>query len=132
MSSTILLVDDDQAILDLLTVILERKGFKVVKTTDSQAVMHMLDSVRPHLVISDLMMPGLNGRELCEQIRQQPTHAALPVLILSAKTDQGTIESCLQAGATEYATKPVLPRNLVNTVHRLLGVPADFEGGRSE
>lgn len=126
MSSTLLLVDDDQAMLDLMTVILERKGFKVVKTTDSLAVMHMLDLVRPHLVISDLMMPGLDGLELCEQIRRQPEHAALPVLILSAKNDPRTIEACLEVGATEYATKPLSPSNLVSTVHRLLGVPADF------
>lgn len=126
MSSTILLVDDDQAILDLMTLILERKGFKVVKTTDSLAVIHMLDSVRPHLVISDLMMPGLDGIELCEQIRMQPEHAALPFLIVSAKSDQVTIESCFQAGATEYATKPLSPQKLVNTVYRLLGARADF------
>lgn len=126
MSSTILLVDDDQASLDLMTLILERKGFKVVKTTDSLAVMHMLDSVQPHLIISDLMMPGLGGLELCEQIRMQPEQAALPLLIVSAMADQVTIESCFQAGATEYATKPLSPQKLVNTVYRLLGTRADF------
>ncbi len=125
MSSTILLVDDDQTSLDLMTVILERKGFKVVKTTDSLAVMHMLDAVQPHLVISDLMMPGLDGLGLCEQIRMQPERAALPLLIVSAKSDRVTIESCFQAGATEYATKPLSPEMLVNTVYRLLGARAD-------
>jgi CheY-like chemotaxis protein len=125
MSSTILLVDDDQAILDLMAAILERKGFKVVRTTDSLAVMDMLDSMRPQLVISDLMMPGLDGLELCEQIRMQPEYTALPVLILSAKNDQRAIEACLQAGATEYAVKPISSQNLISTVHRLLAARPD-------
>jgi CheY-like chemotaxis protein len=126
MNSTILLVDDNQAILDLMALTLERKGFKVVKTTDSQEVMHMLDLIQPHLIISDLMMPGLDGLALCEQIRMQPEHTALPILIVSAKNDPGAIEACLQAGATEYAVKPITPHNLISTVHRLLDTRLDL------
>ena len=122
MNSTILLVDDDEGMLQMFTLILERKGFAVLRTTDPRAALNILNTAPPDLVISDLMMPDLNGRELCEQIRLRPEHAALPVLIVSAKHDQPTIEACLQAGATEYLAKPVTPQNLISTVHRLLDV----------
>src|SRR5438876_11797771 len=105
MDSTILIVDDDAAMLELLAIVLKRRGFSVITTTDPTTALDLINAAQPHLIISDLMMPEINGYELCQQIRRQPEHDARPVLILSAKNDLTVIQQCLAAGATEYALK---------------------------
>jgi DNA-binding response OmpR family regulator len=119
-SNKILVVDDDTAMLDLLAIMLERKGYSVSKTSDPPAALDRLITIQPNLMITDLMMPGLNGIELCQQVRSLPEYTTLPILMLSARTDELTIQTCLDAGASAYASKPIGSIDLVTTVQRLL------------
>ena len=120
MNQTILLVDDDEGMLQLLEIILKRKGYSVIKALSGEAALRSLSIGVPDLAIVDLMMPGMNGIELSKHIRSTPEYSRLPILILSANLSFDLIQQSIDAGATDYASKPVSPQELVEAVNRLL------------
>jgi CheY-like chemotaxis protein len=120
LNQTILLVDDDEGMLQLLEIILKRKGYSVIKTLGGEAALRSLSIGVPDMAIVDLMMPGMNGIELSQHIRSTPEYSRLPILILSANLSLELIQQSKDAGATDYASKPVSPQELIETVHRLL------------
>jgi DNA-binding response OmpR family regulator len=122
-SKQIMVVDDEVGVRQLLGIMLERAGFSVIKAGDASEALDLLQSTDPDLFILDVMMPGMNGLELCQHIRQSPKTTHTPVLILSAKADVEDIQRGLSAGANEYVVKPVLPRDLVSKVSAALQKP---------
>jgi len=110
----ILVVDDEIGALTLIGIMLERGGFEVLKAKDADQALAVLELDTPDLIILDVMMPGMDGIELCRLLRQRPDTASLPVLILSARGDAKSVMSGMDAGASDYLPKPILHHDLVS------------------
>jgi two-component system alkaline phosphatase synthesis response regulator PhoP len=114
---TVLVVDDERNIVDLVRLYLEKEGFTVVAAGDGEAALAALDRHDPDLVVLDLMLPRLDGYEVCREIRRRgPT----PVLMLTARSDDVDAVVGLELGADDYVTKPFNPRVLVARVKAIL------------
>jgi DNA-binding response OmpR family regulator len=116
MTIKLLVIDDDAAVTDLLTLLLKSQGFEVFATNNSAEGLGMIREVQPDLVILDLMMPEMDGWEVCRSVRQ---FSQVPIIILSALNDPSMIASVLDAGADDYLTKPTPSRVLVAHINRL-------------
>ncbi len=114
---TILIVDDAPNIVELLRLYLEGAGFATVTATDGPSAVELHRQHRPDLVILDLMLPGMDGFEVCRHIRRE---ADTPVLMLTARTDDVDAIVGLELGADDYVTKPFNPRALVARVKAIL------------
>jgi two-component system cell cycle response regulator len=121
MSKQIMVVDDEVQILTLMEVTLQRRGYTVFKARNAAAALAMLDSLTPDLFILDVMMPGMDGIELCKAIRTRPATAHTPVLMVSALNDPITIKRGVEAGANDYLQKPASHFDLIAKVRELLG-----------
>ncbi len=121
MPATILVVDDDPVILQLLQVNFEMEGFSVITAADGQEGVDRTRADRPDVVVSDVMMPRMSGLELVAALKGDPDTASIPVLLLTAKAQQADVTSGLDHGADDYVTKPFEPLDLVERVNRLLG-----------
>jgi DNA-binding response OmpR family regulator len=124
MSDVILIVDDEIGALTLIGIMLERGGFEVVKARNAGEALMMLEDKTPDLIILDVMMPGMDGIELCAVIRERRDTATTPVLILSARGDAESIIRGMEAGANDYIPKPILHHDLVSKVRVMLGETA--------
>ena len=102
----ILIVDDDITITELLKTLVKMEGHVPTAVNDSTKAMEIAGSVDPDLITLDLMMPGLTGFQLCELLHQDPKFANIPILIVSARDDPESKERAMQAGASDYVTKP--------------------------
>lgn len=112
----ILLVDDDIRFTQLLQLVFESRGFGVtIANTEAQAL-EFLERKLPEAILLDLMAPAMSGLEVCKQIRANPRTSTVPVVFLSAKSDQETQRRAEEAGATEYLTKPIRPSDLISRV----------------
>ena len=121
MKRHILVVDDEIGALTLIGIMLERGGFDVLKARDARAALDILEDTTPDLIILDVMMPGMNGIDLCQAIRQREATSKTPVLILSARGDAESIIRGIEAGANDYLPKPILHHDLVSKVRSMLG-----------
>jgi DNA-binding response OmpR family regulator len=116
MTIKLLVIDDDTAVTDLLSLLLRSQGFEVFATNNSTDGLNMIREIEPNLVILDLMMPEMDGWEVCRSVRQ---FSQVPIIILSALNDPSMIASVLDAGADDYLTKPTPSRVLVAHINRL-------------
>lgn len=125
MTRQVLVVDDEIGALTLIGIMLERGGFGVLKARDAYIALDILNEQVPDLIILDVMMPGMDGIELCRHIRETEITAAIPILILSARGDAETVERGIEAGANDYLSKPILHHDLVTKVRRMLNMDED-------
>jgi len=116
----VLVVDDEVGALTLIGIMLDRGGFQVVKAQNATQALAVLDKEPPDLIILDVMMPGMNGVDLCRTIRGRSEGGNLPILILSARGDAETVMQSMDAGATDYLPKPILHHDLVSKVRSML------------
>jgi DNA-binding response OmpR family regulator len=119
-TQTILVVDDEAMARTLLRLVLARGGFQVREAEDGYDALRKVEAELPDLVLLDVMMPGLDGFEVCTALRGAEKTAVLPILMLSAKTDPASINKGLQVGATSYLTKPLPPDELLDAIHAAL------------
>jgi DNA-binding response OmpR family regulator len=124
MAQKILVVDDEHNIRDLATLYLEKEGFTVESAASGTEALSKFQSVQPAMVILDVMMPGLDGFEVCREIRREHD---VPILMLTARSDDVDKIVGLEIGADDYMTKPFNPREMVARVKAIL---RRFEGGR--
>ena len=117
MPTKILVIDDDSAVTDLLSLLLRSQGFEVTATNSSTDGLNLVREGQPDLVILDLMMPDIDGWEICKAVRE---FSAVPIIVLSALNDPSMIASVLDSGADDYLTKPTPSRVLVAHINRLL------------
>ena len=117
----IVCADDDEDILSLVSLRLERAGFRVVQVVDGEAAVEAVRSHRPALAVLDVMMPKQTGYEVLATLRADPSLAALKVILLSARVQEADIERGLDAGADAYLAKPFKAGDLVAKVQELLG-----------
>ena len=120
MTKQIMVVDDEVGALTLIGIMLERGGFSVVKAKDAYAALEAVESNTPDLFILDVMMPRMDGIELCKEIRARADTAKTPIIILSARGDTESIEEGFEAGADDYLSKPILHHDLVTKVRDML------------
>jgi DNA-binding response OmpR family regulator len=123
----ILVVDDEIGALTLIGIMLERGGFEVQKAQNADEALAMLESEIPDLFILDVMMPRIDGIELCRMLRQRDDTKDRPVLILSARGDAKSVIQGMEAGATDYILKPIFHHNLVAKVRNLLNMEASAD-----
>ena len=116
----VLVVDDDPVIIRLLEVNFEMEGFEVVTAVDGMDGVEKCRAEQPDIVVSDVMMPKLNGLELCVALKADPATSGIPVVLLSAKAQVADIRAGLDAGADDYVTKPFEPLDLIDRVNKLL------------
>ncbi len=112
MKPKILLVEDDIHLTELVTYNLERDGCEVIHAGDGEEALVLAQEQRPDLIILDWMIPHLSGIEVCRRLRRQPTTANLPILMLTARTEEADRVRGLDTGADDYITKPFSPREL--------------------
>ena len=113
----ILVVDDEAHIVELAKLYLEREGFRVISVGDGQAALDRADKDRPALMVLDLMLPALDGYEVCRRVRAK---SDLPILMLTARDEDIDKIVGLELGADDYLTKPFNPRELVARVKAIL------------
>ena len=117
----VLCADDDEDILALVALRLERAGFDVVQTTDGEAALQAAKERRPAVAVLDVMMPKRTGLEVLAELRADPALRDLRIVLLSARVQQTDVERGLQAGADAYLPKPFKAQDLVAQVEQLLG-----------
>jgi len=122
---TILIVEDEKDINELIQYNLEKEGFRVVSTKNGEDALRLLDRELFHLIILDIMLPGMDGLELCKLIKQNERIKNIPVVMLTAKGEESDIVVGLQIGADDYITKPFSPKVLVARIKAVLRRLAD-------
>jgi adenylate cyclase len=120
MAETVLVVDDDPVILRLLQVNFEMEGFTVAVASDGAEGFEVAKATAPDVIVSDVMMPKMNGIELVRALKADVVTAAIPVLLLSAKAQTVDVREGMEAGADDYLTKPFEPLELVDRITKLL------------
>lgn len=118
--ASILLVDDEEDLLDLLEYALAREGYIVFTAADGVEGLRIAQAERPDLIVLDIMMPRMDGIELCRRLREDAHLRLTPVLMLTAKSDERDEIEGLEAGADDYLPKPTSPNLLVSRVRALL------------
>jgi len=116
----ILIVDDEQDILELLNYNLGREGYKVVSAETGEQAYDLANTKSPDLIILDLMLPGIDGLEVCKLLKKNPQTETIPIIMLTAKGEEADIVTGLELGAADYVTKPFSPRVLLARVRSIL------------
>jgi CheY-like chemotaxis protein len=122
MCKTILVIDDDVHVLVLIELFLKRYGFHVIKANGAQSALDAIRMTPPDLIISDVMMPGMNGIELCALLRSMPQTRYIPIIVVSANSDAEISRSCMATGANLFLTKLDIHQRLVREVFQLLNL----------
>ena len=117
---SVLVVDDDPVIQRLLQVNFELEGIDVSIAVDGEEGLAKAKASPPDVVISDIMMPKMNGLELLDALRAEPSLAHLPIILLSAKAQVADVQRGLELGADDYVTKPFDPLELIDRVYKVL------------
>jgi DNA-binding response OmpR family regulator len=119
-AKTVLVVDDEQDILDLVRYRLENDGYRVITASDGQTGLALAQEEHPDLCILDVMMPKLTGLEVLAHLRADPATAETRVIMLTARGQDADIDRGFELGAHDYVTKPFSPKELRRRVHAQL------------
>jgi len=116
----ILVIEDDEDIQELVRFNLEKEGYEVTGVTSGEKGLESVASRIPDLLVLDLMLPGVDGLEVCRRLKSDPATRDIPIVILSAKGEESDIVSGLELGADDYVTKPFSPKVLIARVRAVL------------
>jgi len=117
---TILVVEDDENIQQLVGYNLAKAGFLVLHADNGEQALAMVKKEKPDLVLLDVMLPGLDGFAVCKALRKDPKTAGLPVIILTARSEENDVAAGLDLGADDYVTKPFSPKILISRIKSAL------------
>ncbi len=117
---TVLVIEDEQDIADLISFNLEREGYKVERASTGEDGLTRAKIILPQLVLLDLMLPGLNGLDVCRSLQSEPSTRNIPIIMLTARNEDADIVTGLEMGASDYITKPFSPRVLIARVRAVL------------
>ncbi|GAA3634530.1 MtrAB system response regulator MtrA [Lentzea roselyniae] len=117
MKARVLVVDDDPALAEMLTIVLRGEGFDTAVVADGARALPALRELKPDLVLLDLMLPGMNGIDVCKAIRSE---SGVPIVMLTAKSDTVDVVLGLESGADDYVVKPFKPKELVARIRARL------------
>ncbi|MBK7808677.1 MAG: response regulator transcription factor [Saprospiraceae bacterium] len=116
----ILVVDDEEDILEILKYNLEKEGFEVKTASDGNAGIEMAEKFDPHLIILDIMMPGMDGIEVCQKLRANPKFSNTIIAFLTARSEAFTQITALDSGGDDFINKPIKPNVLKSRINALL------------
>lgn len=116
----VLIVEDDPALIELLKYNLETEGFETSIVEDGDEAMAAMEDEQPNLVILDWMLPNTSGIEICRQIRQNPASKDVPVIMLTARTEEADRVRGLKTGADDYVVKPFSPKELLARIDAIM------------
>lgn len=116
----IIVVDDEEDILQLLNFTLTKEGYRVTSLASGDKVLKAIEKDPPDLILLDLMLPGIDGMELCRRIKNNPGTRPIPVIMLTAKSDESDVVSGLELGAEDYIPKPFSPKVLIARIRTVL------------
>src|SRR3954468_20962121 len=118
--ATILIIDDEKDLIELVRYNLEKEGYDAIAAGDGQAGLEIAQRHKLDLIVLDLMMPGMDGLEVCRRLRADGRTSRIPVIMLTAKATEADRVVGLELGADDYITKPFSPRELVARVKAIL------------
>ena len=116
----ILIVDDDQVNLKVVSSLLQEKGYKIALALNGKSALDILDENKIDMILLDIMMPGMDGFEVCKRIKDKKEIADIPIIFLTAKTDTDDIVKAFQTGGVDYITKPFKKEELFARVNNQL------------
>jgi DNA-binding response OmpR family regulator len=116
----ILLVDDDTGLTQLLQLVFESRGFGVTLAYNGEEALEVLEKELPEVILLDLMMPDVNGVEVCRQVRANPRMSHIPIIVLTARIGEEIQQEAMDAGATDYLVKPIRPSDLIRRVREVV------------
>ena len=119
-TTTVLIVEDEPDLREILRYNLEREGFKVIESEDGEAGLALLRKHLPKIVLLDIMLPGMDGVEICRSIKYDPQTRSIPVIMVTARGDESDIVLGLGVGADDYIIKPFSPRELMARIKAVL------------
>jgi DNA-binding response OmpR family regulator len=117
----VLAADDDEDILELIVFRLEHSGYTVLQARDGAEALDLARRSRPDLAVLDVMMPKLDGFELTRRLREDESTSKMPIILLTARTQEADVERGFVAGADDYLRKPFSPQELRSRVQAILG-----------
>ncbi len=117
---TILVIDDEVILAEMLQALLEDEGYQVVTARNGREGLERLAEHHPDLILCDVMMPLLDGRELCRQVQARPEYGSMPIILMSAASAAAGLDDCQYAA---FLSKPFDLDDLLNTINNLLGQP---------
>ena len=120
MAEKILIVDDDVQTLRLVSMMLERQGYRILSANTGSQALHIAHTEHPHVIVLDIMMPDMDGYEVTRRLRKNPETANVPILMFTAKTQLEDKVYGYEAGADDYLTKPIHPAELTAHLRALL------------
>jgi two-component system alkaline phosphatase synthesis response regulator PhoP len=120
MKETILIVEDEKDIVKMLDYNLKKEGYKTLIASDGEDALDAASTKHPDLILLDLMLPGLDGLEVCKELKLERKTAAIPVIMLTAKAQESDKVVGLELGADDYVTKPFSPRELIARIRAVL------------
>lgn len=120
MKKLIAIVDDELDILDLVAINLEKSGYKTAKFEDASGLLNFLESEIPDLIVLDLMLPDIDGFDVCKNLKKNDRFSSIPIIMLTAKGEETDRILGLEFGADDYIVKPFSPRELVARVKAVL------------
>jgi two-component system phosphate regulon response regulator PhoB len=127
----ILVVDDEQDVLELVRYNLEREGFRVDTAASGEEALRKAAAKPPDLIVLDLMLPGIDGLDVCHELKASGKTSHIPLVMLTAKGEESDIVAGLELGADDYVTKPFSPKVLTARIRRLLKRTARREGAEA-
>ncbi|MEA5448531.1 EAL domain-containing protein [Leptolyngbya sp. CCNP1308] len=119
-SASILIVDDDPNNFDVIEALLDAEGYQLHYVSTGEAAIAVLDHLEPDLILLDVMMPGLNGFEVCHWLKSSPAWASLPVIMVTALSEKQDLARCFSAGANDFISKPINRLELIARVQSML------------
>ncbi len=128
---TVLVVDDERLIRTMLVDILEAQGFTCRTASNGEEALTACAEALPDLILTDIMMPVLDGIETCRRLKANPAWAAIPVIALTTWSDPGSVLRMLDAGSLMYLTKPIAPERLVAAIRLALGTSKPGDPSRA-
>ncbi|MFA5271857.1 MAG: response regulator [Candidatus Omnitrophota bacterium] len=120
MKETILIVEDEKDIVKMLDYNLKKEGFKTLSAHDGEDALDLAAKDQPNLIILDLMLPGMDGLEVCKTLKKENKTASIPIIMLTAKSQETDKIVGLELGADDYVTKPFSPRELIARIKAVL------------
>jgi two-component system phosphate regulon response regulator PhoB len=116
----ILIVDDEEDVLELVRYNLNKEGYRIETATSGEEALAKARTVQPGLIILDLMLPGIDGLQVCKNLKSETKTQNIPVIMLTAKGEESDVVGGLELGADDYITKPFSPKVLIARVRRIL------------
>ena len=116
----IIVVEDDEDILELIAYNLGREGYQVTKVSSGEKLLQLVHTREPDLIVLDLMLPGIDGLQLCKRLKADPRTQRIPVVMVTARGEEADVVSGLELGADDYIPKPFRPKELVARVRAVL------------